>query len=860
MKLLVIDGNSILNRAFYGIRLLSAKDGTFTNAIFGFMNILQKLKTELSPDGVAVAFDRKAPTFRHKMYDGYKATRKGMPPELAQQLPLLKELLSDLGYPLVELDGYEADDILGTLAKASQEQGWQCVLATGDRDSFQLIGEGVTVRLASTQNGQPSAEIIDREKIIEKYGVSPSQLIDVKALMGDSSDNIPGVPGIGEKTALSLIVQFGSLEGVYQNLENPDMKVSVRRKLEEGKELAQLSYRLARICTDAPIERHLSQYLPAPPKEAEAYRLLSRLEMAKLIQTLGLSNADVPETVAEKEKKEYVLTACDSQTFSQRAGLSNCQLYLLWGETVLLGVLNPQERRLWWHVTQPSFLPDLLRLLPKEMKVTTNDAKRLTRMVLSYDLFMPQITFDLSLAAYLLNPTASDYSLERLVGEYRVPDAAIAEGASSEGEQLLRFAALCERLKEEVEGNGQHFLLYEVELPLARVLAEMEELGIAVDAEGIAEFGRMLSSQIEKLTAAIYDLSGGSFNLNSPKQLGEVLFERLGLPAKKKTKTGYSTNVDVLESLRSKHPVIGMILEYRKLAKLNSTYVEGLTKEIESDGRIHSVFNQTETRTGRISSAEPNLQNIPVRTELGREMRKFFAAKPGCVLLDADYSQIELRVLAGIAKDENMIAAFREGADIHARTASQVFDIPLDYVTPEMRSRAKAVNFGIVYGIGAFSLSQDIGVSVAEADQYIKSYLRNFSGVRQYMENTVKQAKEQGYVTTLFGRKRFLPELSSSNANLRAFGERAAMNTPIQGTAADIIKIAMVRVHKRLKEEGLQAKLILQVHDELIVECPFEEQEKASAVLKEEMEQAVSLPVPMLAEVHSGKNWYIAKS
>lgn len=860
MKLLVIDGNSILNRAFYGIRLLSAKDGTFTNAIFGFMNILQKLKTELSPDGVAVAFDRKAPTFRHKMYDGYKATRKGMPPELAQQLPLLKELLSDLGYPLVELDGYEADDILGTLAKASQEQGWQCVLATGDRDSFQLIGEGVTVRLASTQNGQPSAEIIDREKIIEKYGVAPSQLIDVKALMGDSSDNIPGVPGIGEKTALSLIVQFGSLEGVYQNLENPDMKASVRRKLEEGKELAQLSYRLARICTDAPIERHLSQYLPAPPKEAEAYQLLSRLEMAKLIQTLGLSNADVPETVAEKEKKEYVLTACDSQTFSQRAGLSNCQLYLLWGETVLLGVLNPQECRLWWHVTQPSFLPDLLRLLPKEMKVATNDAKRLTRMVLSYDLFMPQITFDLSLAAYLLNPTASDYSLERLVGEYRVPDAAIAEGASSEGEQLLRFAALCERLKEEVEGNGQHFLLYEVELPLARVLAEMEELGIAVDAEGIAEFGRMLSSQIEKLTAAIYDLSGGSFNLNSPKQLGEVLFERLGLPAKKKTKTGYSTNVDVLESLRSKHPVIGMILEYRKLAKLNSTYVEGLTKEIESDGRIHSVFNQTETRTGRISSAEPNLQNIPVRTELGREMRKFFAAKPGCVLLDADYSQIELRVLAGIAKDENMIAAFREGADIHARTASQVFDIPLDYVTPEMRSRAKAVNFGIVYGIGAFSLSQDIGVSVAEADQYIKSYLRNFSGVRQYMENTVKQAKEQGYVTTLFGRKRFLPELSSSNANLRAFGERAAMNTPIQGTAADIIKIAMVRVHKRLKEEGLQAKLILQVHDELIVECPFEEQEKASAVLKEEMEQAVSLPVPMLAEVHSGKNWYIAKS
>ena len=481
-------------------------------------------------------------------------------------------------------------------------------------------------------------------------------------------------------------------------------------------------------------------------------------------------------------------------------------------------------------------------------------------MTLSYALPLPQVIFDLSLAAYLLNPTSSDYSPGRLAGEYHVPDVAIAEGASSEGEQLLRFASLCERLKEEVERNGQHFLLYEVELPLTGVLAEMEELGVAVDAQGIAEFGRMLSSQIEKLTTAIYDLSGGPFNLNSPKQLGEVLFERLGLPAKKKTKTGYSTNVDVLESLRSKHPVIGMILEYRKLSKLNSTYVEGLTKEIESDGRIHSVFNQTETRTGRISSTEPNLQNIPVRTELGREMRKFFAAKPGCVLLDADYSQIELRVLAGIAKDENMIAAFREGVDIHARTASQVFDIPLDYVTPEMRSRAKAVNFGIVYGIGAFSLSQDIDVSVAEADQYIKSYLRNFSGVRQYMENTVKQAKEQGYVTTLFGRKRFLPELSSSNANLRAFGERAAMNTPIQGTAADIIKIAMVRVYKRLKEEGFQAKLILQVHDELIVECPFEEQERASVVLKEEMEQAVSLPVPMLAEVHSGENWYIAKS
>lgn len=858
MKLLVIDGNSILNRAFYGIRLLSTKDGVFTNAIFGFMNILQKLKNEILPDGVAVAFDLKAPTFRHQMYQGYKATRKGMPPELAQQLPLVKELLCDLGYSIVEKEGYEADDILGTLSRACEREGWQCVLATGDRDSFQLIDQQVSVRLASTQNGQPAAEMLDVEAIRQRYGVSPPQLIDVKALMGDSSDNIPGVPGIGEKTALSLVAQFGSLEKVYENIEDPSIKAGVKKKLAEGKDSAFLSYQLAKIVTDAPIDCTLSHYIPKEGNPGEAYRLLSRLEMAKLIQTLGLSADSLPDTpeASPEETHAKAVLCCQSDLLRL---LPQYPLAVIWQEQILLGVWKENPHKLTWMEAEEEAFSEILRSLPEGTQVLTNDTKRLIKNALRLGIPLPNIQFDLSLAAYLLNPTSTDYSIEHLAGEYQVSAPNFDTEPETREQQMGKFFLLCRLLKEKIRENNQDFLLYQVEIPLAGVLGDMEVLGFQVDKEGIMKFGQMLSAKIQQLTQEIYDLSGGPFNLNSPKQLGEVLFEKLGLPAKKKTKTGYSTNVDVLESLRHKHPVVEMVLEYRKLSKLNSTYVEGLTKEIEPDGRIHSVFNQTETRTGRISSTEPNLQNIPVRTELGREMRRFFVAKEGCILLDADYSQIELRVLAGIAQDENMISAFREGMDIHTRTASQVFDIPPEFVTSEMRSRAKAVNFGIVYGIGAFSLSQDIGVSVAEADQYIKSYLRNFSGVRKYMEDTVKLAKEQGYVTTLFSRKRFLPELSSSNANLRAFGERAAMNTPIQGTAADIIKIAMVRVHRRLKQEKLRAKLILQVHDELIVECPLEEKGKASAILKEEMENAVSLPVPMLAEVHWGKDWYTAK-
>lgn len=856
MKLLVLDGNSILNRAFYGIRLLTTKEGLFTNGIYGFLTMLQKILSDTEPQAVAIAFDRKSPTFRHKAYDGYKAQRKGMPEELAQQLPTLKELLQLLGYRLLECDGFEADDILGTLARSCREKSWDCVIATGDRDSLQLVGGGVTVRLLSTKMGQPVSTLYNEETVREEYGVTPPQLIDIKAIQGDSSDNIPGVPGIGAKGAQMLIQTFGSLDGVYSHLESPEIKPAMRNKLVSGEESARLSLFLGTIRSDAPVDDNPADFIPGPV-DPEAGRLMARLELFKLMEKMGLS-ADFTEKGDSqaassalcllKTEPEALLNALRKQkTIYCQPAYENgrvCALYCAYeGEAACLQDKTCLEA-LWQD---------------PNIRLVLHDSKPFFGALLRENIRLKGEVYDTLLAAYLLNPSAAAYDLSRLAQEYSVPERDGEEGIPEEARQAALLPALYPILSKKIEEKNQESLLKEIEFPLAAVLAGMELCGFAVDSDGILRYGQELQQEIDRIQEEIYDLVGYSFNINSPKQLGEALFVKLGLSHGKKTKTGYSTNAEVLESLKWAHPAVEKVLAYRTLTKLKSTYCDGLLKVVGEDGRIHSSFNQTETRTGRISSTEPNLQNIPVRTELGRELRRFFCARPGWVLVDADYSQIELRVLAHAAQDENMMAAFRENDDIHRRTASQVFHVPPEMVTPLMRSRAKAVNFGIVYGIGAFSLSKDIGVTQKEAKQYIEDYLHHFSGVDRFMKEAVEKAKERGYAETLFGRRRYLPELASKNFNMRSFGERVARNMPIQGAAADIIKIAMIRVDARLREEGLQAKLILQVHDELIVEAPKEEAQKVAALLTEEMEKAVKLDVPLIAEASIGETWYDAK-
>ena len=864
MKLLVLDGNSIFNRAFYGIKLLTTKDGTFTNAIYGFLTMLYKIKEDTNPDAVAVAFDMRAPTFRHKEYDGYKAQRKGMPPELAQQLPILKELLTLLGYQIVECEGYEADDILGTLARVCTEEGHECVLATGDRDSLQLVNPSVTVRLAATKFGQPVVTVYDEAKIKEDYGVTPHQLIDIKALQGDSSDNIPGVSGIGAKGAADLIQKYGSIEAIYQNFDQLDLKPAMRKKLEEGKESAFLSYKLGTICLQAPIDTNLEHYHVSEGDVQAAVRLMAKLELFSLIKKWGLDQIEVEQESLITEQSLQIKECDDTQSLLQ-------QLQKTGSAYFLVSYRDKQVETLYFHLentictVNTAKHADFLKAFceSEDIKKYTHNVKPLYAALYRQNIGLVQVEMDTMLAGYLLNPSSSNYEIERMATEYGVEQPQM-DSQRAEQDPMVKgaaiYPALYRMIDDKISQNTQHKLLHEIELPLAKVLAQMEELGFAVDKEGIAEYGEIMQNKIDRLQDLVYEEVGYQFNLNSPKQLGEALFIKLGLPAGKKTKTGYSTNAEVLEKLRYEHPVVELILEYRTLAKIKSTYCDGLLKVVEEDGRIHSSFNQTETRTGRISSTEPNLQNIPVRTDVGRELRKFFVAKEGCVLVDADYSQIELRVLAHVANDSGMIEAFKENDDIHRNTAAQVFHMPREIVTPLMRSRAKAVNFGIIYGIGAFSLAKNIGVTRKEAEEYIKTYLDHFSGVRNYMTNVVEHAKETGYVETLFGRRRYLPELSSSNFNLRSFGERVAMNMPIQGTAADIIKIAMIRVVHRLEKEGLRARLILQVHDELIVEAPEEEAPLVQQLLTEEMEQAIHLSVPMVAEATIGKTWYDAKA
>ena len=835
MKLLVLDGNSIVNRAFYGIKLLTTHDGSYTNAIYGFLNILAKLLADETPDEVAIAFDLKAPTFRHKMYDQYKGTRKGMPQELADQLPALKELLAALGFVMVSREGWEADDILGTLAAACTARGDECRIATGDRDSLQLAAPGVAILLASTKMGRSETVVMDEAAVREKYGVEPKQLIEVKALMGDTSDNIPGVAGIGEKTALALISAFGSLDGVYANLEDSRIKPGQRKKLAEHEAEARMSRTLAEIDCHAPIDTAPGTYKRSEGDPAAAAAILNRLEMPSMLEKFGVKAAaaapaaDLPQRQAQPMEGH------------QPAG--DCLVLPAAGQNWLV----VDAEGVWLPDT-----PQLAALLVRQdIALRVFDAKPLYKLALEQGSRCRNITFDAKLAAYLLNPLASGYTVERLAGEYQIQPAFLCPDQPDAGVAAGLFDALDTGCKE----AGMDKLLGEMELPLASVLAGMEEDGILVDKEGLAAFGEQLRDRLGQLLAEIYNQVGYEFNLNSPKQLGEALFGKLGLPPRKKTKSGYSTDADTLESLRAYHPVIDNILEYRIYQKLNSTYAEGLLKVIGPDGRIHSTFSQTETRTGRISSNEPNLQNIPIRTELGSRLRQYFVARPGWVFLDADYSQIELRIMAHISGDEAMREAFRQGADIHRATASRLYQLPPEEVTPRMRSSVKAVNFGILYGKGAFSLSRDLGVSVKEADDFIKAYLGAYPKVKEYMDNIVAEGMEKGYVTTLYGRRRMLPELSSSNRNLRAQGERMALNTPIQGTAADIIKLAMVRVANRLEKEGLAARLILQVHDELIVECPESEAELAARLLKEEMEGAASLSVPLTADVNQGKNW-----
>ncbi len=855
--MLIVDGNSIANRAFYGIRLLSTKDGRYTNAIVGFLNILHRLKEMTDASYVAVAFDVHAPTFRHQQYAEYKAGRKSMPEELRQQMPVLKNILSLMGYTLVEKEGFEADDILGTLSVAAKKQNIPCYIATGDRDALQLVTDGVTVLLAATKGGQSEVKVMDEAAVMEKYGMPPRRLIDLKALMGDSSDNIPGVPGVGEKTATDLMQTFSSLDDLYQNVETAAMRDAVRNKLIAGKDSAYLSYQLGTICLEAPVNTDISAYAVKSMQREELASLLTELELFKWIERLQLEGtqlsfadaepvADVEITLEGEEALSDVLSFINSNKkldFLYELKNDSLKIYVAWDGRY--GAFSVDE-------TWVSLLCDAAVLK------RTHDVKPLYAWLLKQGKTPQGFVMDTLLASYLLDPLASSYALPRLAQEYGTVHTVLPLNITV-GEQIPLFAALADILEKRIQKTCQGDLLYRVEMPLAEVLAAMENAGFEVDAVQIEQYGKLLQNRIETLQSEIYEEVGYTFNLNSPKQLGKALFEDLLLPAKKKTKSGYSTNAEVLEELRSEHPVVDKLLEYRTLSKLKSTYCDGLLKVIGEDGRIHSSFNQTETRTGRISSTEPNLQNIPVRQEVGRELRRFFRAAEGKVLCDADYSQIELRVLASMAGDQTMIDAFNNDQDIHSITASQVFGIPQSMVTPLMRSRAKAVNFGIVYGIGAHSLSKDIGVSYKEAKAYIDGYLTNFSAVKGFMEDLIDSAKKTGYAETFFGRRRPLPELRAGNAMTRSFGERVARNMPIQGTAADIIKIAMVNVYQRLKAEGLSARLILQVHDELIVEVPESEAKKAAVILENEMEAAARMSVRLTADVQIGKTWYDAK-
>jgi len=889
MKLMVLDGNSIVNRAFYGVsQNLTTRDGQPTNAIFGFLNILNKLLEEEKPEALCVTFDRKAPTFRHLAYEGYKAQRKGMPEELASQMPILKEVLAAMNIPTYEMDGWEADDLIGTISVKDTAAGWDTVIVTGDKDSLQLITDNTTVKLVSTRMGHTTTRDMTPEAFRAEYGFDPIHIIDLKALMGDSSDNIPGVKGVGEKTAMALIQRYNSIDALFSAMPEPEMEVGVPakpgvvKKLAEGEGDARMSYDLATIRTDAPVEFKPEDNLRREVDNAKLYELFLRLEFSKLIDKYHLT---APQGEGEATEEQSFEGTCTSEVVTERARME--ELLKIWRsecEVSILALPDLNTICVEWRVNEADgcaavFFADKLEcyndflkgLFAPDIRKVTHGVKGVCRAALEEGITPEGFVFDTEVAAYLLAPTDGSYELEKLGLTYYNHQFAKAQDYLAEGAfgpladpviplgTLMSHTALIGALKETLSMRlvelGMDKLYYEMELPLCTVLAEMEREGFLIDRGALVSFGEMLTERIDKAQSAIYELAGEQFNINSTQQLGHILFDQLGLPPVKKTKTGYSTNAEVLEKLRGQHDIIDEILDYRQLTKLKSTYVDGLGKVIMPDGRIHTSFQNTVTATGRLSSVEPNLQNIPVRTELGAQLRKMFVAPAGKVLVDADYSQIELRLLACMAGDEAMINGFNSGEDIHTITASQVFGVPQSEVTPLMRRSAKAVNFGIVYGISAFSLSQDIKVSVAEAKDYMDRYFAHYAGVKTYMDAVVEQARQAGFVATLFGRRRWVPELKSSNFNMRSFGERVALNAPIQGTAADIIKLAMIRVRNRLRAEGLEGKLVLQVHDELIVECPEHEAQTVCKLVEEEMRGVAALPVALQADTHAGKCW-----
>ena len=842
MKLMILDGNSVINRAYFGVKPLTNREGLYTHAIYGFLNILERMEKEEQPEAVCVAFDLHGPTFRHLRYDGYKANRHGMPEELAQQMPVMKDVLRAMNIPIYECSGWEADDVIGTVGKICSREGWECVIVTGDRDSLQLIDENVHVKLVVSKPGQTTATLYDQDAFCQEYGFEPKTLIDLKALMGDASDNIPGVAGVGPKTAKDLLAKYGSLDGVYAHLDDPSIRPKLREKLIQDKEKAYLSYELATIRPEAPIDFAPRDAIVQPYDKPRLYELFQKLEFVRLIDKYGLRGA-----AAETPK-----AASCPQALPQRQEMPGdidlCAVYvapdgsvgLAWEEGVC--VLTPME------LTMSG-----LDLSGKDLVL--HDSKTAMHRMDELGVRFGPCVFDTALAAYDLNPSQSDYPVSKLATNFL--GLSVEDGdAAGCAEAVWHLRA---PLTEQLRKDGMAELYQDMELPLCAVLYRMEKRGISIDRGQLEQFGRMLAQRIGDCESLIFGYAGGPFNINSTKQLGELLFEKLGLPPVKKTKTGYSTNAEVLEKLQNKHPIIPAVMDYRMLTKLKSTYADGLIKQIQPDGRIRTTFQNLVTATGRLSSTEPNLQNIPVRTDLGAEIRKMFVPEPGCVLVDADYSQIELRVLAHIAGDEAMREAFRSGRDIHTATAAQVFGVDAEQVTPLQRRHAKAVNFGIVYGISEFSLAQDIGVTRQEAKAYIDSYLNNYHGVREYMKQVVQEARDRGYTQTLYGRRRYIPELKSSNFNVRSGAERIALNTPIQGTAADIIKIAMLRVEKALSESYPQAKLLLQVHDELIVECPEEIAPQVARLVRDEMEQTAVLSVPLTAEANYGKSWYEAK-
>ena len=879
MKFMILDGNSIINRAFYGVRPLTAPDGTPTNAVFGFINILQRLVDSRHPDALAVAFDLKGPTFRHLKYDGYKAQRKGMPEELAAQMPVLKELLDTIGIRRYECQGYEADDIMGTASRICGELGWECDIVTGDKDSFQLINETSHVIHIKSRMGQTETIEYSNEVFREEYGFAPPFIVDLKALMGDSSDNIPGVPGIGEKTALNLIRTFGTLQGVYDNIASPEIKEGMRKKLISGEESAKLSYDLATIVKNVPLEIHPDDCKWNGFAGDGLYELLMRLGFRKFIERWNLTAS--ADAVQQQEGftgvVESVMLQNEQDVGAAVAILQKHGCYI-WSEPnfdLVVFNVDINDKSIGYILDRTVYTDDYdnaLRLLfSNRIEKHGHHIKDIQRELLKLDILPENWVFDTALAAYLLDATASGYDLSGLCTRYcgfelhahgQEQMSLLSEDGnlvSNALENAAAIACLEEVFRSKIIEYGMEELYYNIELPLCSVLADMETAGVLIDKQALIGYGEGLQDGIEVLQDEIYAMAGERFNINSPKQLGIILFEKLMLPAGKKTKTGWSTNADVLDKLRGKHPIIQHILDYRTLTKLKSTYADGLLKVIDEDGRIRSNFTMTVTATGRLSSVEPNLQNIPVRKEQGSAIRKMFIAAPGNVLVDADYSQIELRLLAHISEDETMRNAFRNNEDIHTVTASQVFGVSSEEVTPALRSQAKAVNFGIVYGMSAFSLAQDIGVFQNEAQAYINAYFDKYSGVKRFMERVIEEGKEQGYVSTIYGRRRYMPELKVSNFNLRSAGERMARNMPIQGTAADIMKLAMVRVHRKLKDSALRAKMILQVHDEIIIECPEDEADVVAEILRSEMEQVANLSVPLTVDAHIGKNWMEAK-